>query len=108
MEQFEKCQTHKITTENTNVKTVIKMEEYGEKMQKTLYNGWSDNCCAYCKLHQCGLTAKQMKGRECLRKQCWHLEKKEDHAYWKQRARTKEKRKNRKEYMAEYIREIYA
>ena len=20
-------------------------------MEKTLYNGWSDNCCAYCKLH---------------------------------------------------------
>lgn len=65
-------------------------------MQKTLYNNYSDNCCAYCKLHNCAMTAKQMKKKECLKKQCWHLEKNEDHPVWRQRERIKELRKERK------------
>lgn len=65
-------------------------------MQKTLFNGYSNNCCAYCKLHQCAMTVKQMKAKECLNKQCYHLVKNEAHQIWKQRARTKALRKERK------------
>lgn len=70
-------------------------------MEKTLYNGWSDNCCAYCKLHGCSMTAKQMRKKECLKKQCFHLVKNEEHQIWRQRARIKELRRERKAaYMA--------
>lgn len=30
-------------------------------MQLTLFGCYSDNICAYCKLHNCGVTVKQMK-----------------------------------------------
>ena len=66
-------------------------------MEKTLYNNYSDNCCAYCKLHKCSMTVKQMKRKECLKKQCWHLEKNEEHDYWRHKARMKEIRKERKQ-----------
>ena len=59
-------------------------------MDKTWYHCYSDNCCAYCKYHNCGMTAKQMRKKECLKKQCWHLIKNEDHPYWNQRTRIKE------------------
>lgn len=72
-------------------------------MNKTLYNGCSDNCCAYCKLHQCSMTVKQMRQKECLQKQCWHLVKNEDHPYWKQRTNMKHKRKARKESLNQYL-----
>ena len=67
--------------------------------QRTLYNCYSDNCCAYCKLHHCSMTVKQMKSKEYLQKQCWHLVKNEEHAYWKQRETMKQKRKDRKDRM---------
>lgn len=72
-------------------------------MEKTLYNGCSSNCCGYCNLHQCGITAKQMRSKECLKKQCWHLVKKEDHPYWKQREAMKQKRINRKQAINQYL-----
>ena len=66
-------------------------------MKKCLYDTYSDNCCAYCKYHHCAMTVKQMKYKECLQKQCWHLIKNENHQYWKQREAIKQKRKQRKE-----------
>jgi hypothetical protein len=45
------------------------------------------------------MTVKQMKSKECLQKQCWHLVKNEEHAYWKQRETMKQKRKDRKDRM---------
>ena len=75
-------------------------------MKQTLYNCYSNNCCAYCKLHKCSMTVKQMKMKECLQKQCWHLEKNEDHAYWRQRESMKAKRKSRKERQNEYVANI--
>lgn len=72
-------------------------------MEKTLYNCYSDNCAAYCKRHHCNLTVKQMRGKECLKKNCWHLEKNERHEYWRQRERTKNKRKTRKEEINKMI-----
>ena len=65
-------------------------------MERTLYNGYSNNCCAYCKLHHCGMTVKQMKKKECLKNQCYHLQKNEEHQIWKQRLRIKELREKRK------------
>lgn len=65
-------------------------------MAKTLFNSYSENCCAFCKLHNCAITVKQLKHKECLLKQCWHLEKNEEHQYWRQREVMKQKRKARK------------
>lgn len=65
-------------------------------MSKTLYNSYSKNCAGYCKLHNCDLTVKQIRNKQCLQKQCWHLNKNEHHMWWKQRAATKIKRQNRK------------
>lgn len=72
-------------------------------MKECLFNTYSNNCCAYCKLHHCSMTAKQMKAKSCLQKQCWHLVKNEDHQYWKQRAATKQKRKERKDMINIYV-----
>ena len=72
-------------------------------MKQTLYNGCSDNCCAYCKLHQCSMTVKQMRLKECLQKQCWHLVKNEEHGYWRMRESMKQKRKIRKERINQYV-----
>lgn len=72
-------------------------------MKECLFNTYSNNCCAYCKLHRCSMTAKQMKAKECLKKQCWHLVKNEGHQYWKQRETIKQKRKDRKIAINEYV-----
>lgn len=61
-----------------------------------LYGTHSNNICAVCKLHDTGVTVKQMRQKQCLSKQCRHLQKVETHEYWSQRERTKAKRKNRK------------
>lgn len=42
------------------------------------------------------MTVRQIRQRNCLQKQCWHLEKNEDHDWWRQRAITKQKRIERK------------
>ena len=65
-----------------------------------LYGTCSDNICAMCKLHAKGVTVKQMRQKQCLQKQCHHLVKIETHEYWAQRERKKQKRKNRKEEIA--------
>ena len=65
-------------------------------VQKTLFHCYSDNICAYCRLHDCALTFKQVRHKQCLLKQCYHLQKNEDHPVWRQRERTKELRKARK------------
>ena len=75
-------------------------------MKKCLFNTVSDNCCAYCKLHHCSMTVRQMKEKECLKKQCWHLEKNELHQYWKQREVMKKRRNNRKKAINEYVNSI--
>lgn len=65
-------------------------------MQKTLFHCYSDNICAYCRLHGYGMTFKQVKQKQCLLKQCYHLQKNESHQVWRQRERTKALRKARK------------
>lgn len=72
-------------------------------MKECLFNSCSNNCCAYCHLHKCSMTVKQMKAKNCLGKQCWHLEKNEQHQYWKQREVMKNKRMARKEAINNYV-----
>ena len=72
-------------------------------MNQTLYCGKSNNCCAYCNLHKCHMTVKQMKKKECLKKQCWHLKKNPDHQFWHQRDTVKSKKKARKEMLNAYV-----
>ena len=64
---------------------------------EVLYGTCSENCAGYCKKHHVGLTVKQIRTKECLSKNCWHLQRNEDHEWWAQRDRTKAKRKIRKE-----------
>ena len=66
-------------------------------MERTLYGTYSNNVCAYCRLHNCAVTVKQLKKKECLKKECWHLEKNEQHQYWQQRERVKHLREERKQ-----------
>lgn len=71
-------------------------------MNKTLYNCYSDNCCGYCSLHMCSVTVKQLKKKECLKKQCHYLRKNESHDYWRQREWLKQKKKERKAKLQAY------
>lgn len=75
-------------------------------MQECLFNSYSNNCCAYCRHHHCSMTVKQMKAKGCLQKQCWHLVKNEQHQYWQQRETIKQKRKDRKFMLDEYVKNI--
>ena len=65
---------------------------------KGLYGSEMDisRACGYCHLHHKHLTVKQLRQHDCLKKQCFHLEKHEEHAWWKQRESMKQKRKDRK------------
>lgn len=67
-----------------------------EETKKVLYGGESTNVCAYCKRKGCYMTVKQLKKKECLRKNCHHLDKKEDHEWWKQRELLKQKKHQNK------------
>ena len=40
-----------------------------------------ENACAFCSLHNCYLSVKQIKKRNCVHKDCKHLQK-EDHPFW--------------------------
>jgi hypothetical protein len=67
-----------------------------------MFNTQSNNVAGYCKHHRCGMTVKQIKCKNCLQKQCWYFVKNEQHAWWKQREDTKQKRKERKQRMNTY------
>lgn len=80
-------------TEENNIELVQGL--YGSEFEK-------HRACAYCKHHHCYLTVKQVKQHECLKKQCYHLNKNEQHGWWIQRNLTKQKRKARKERCSQY------
>ena len=65
-------------------------------MATCLFNTCSDNVAGYCKLHHCSMTVKQIRAKECLVKQCWHLQKNTEHDWWRQREAMKQKRKAKK------------
>lgn len=62
-----------------------------------LFGTCSDNIAGYCQLHRKGMTVKQIKQKECLKKQCNHLKKNEVHDYWRYRETIKNKRRERKD-----------
>ena len=65
------------------------------EMEKVLYGNESNNCAAFCKYHNCCMTVKQLRTKECLKKQCRHLQK-YDHPYWRQREILKNNKKEKK------------
>ena len=70
-------------------------------MVKGLYGSQISNhkVIGYCWKHKGALTVKQLKHKECLKKQCSALEKYE-HEFWRQRELTKQRRKNRREVIS--------
>lgn len=62
----------------------------------TLNNTVARSPCAYCKLKEVSLTAKQVKSKGCLKKNCWHLVK-YDHEFWRQRELQKARKKANKQ-----------
>ena len=70
-----------------------------------LYNSNSENVAAYCRnpKHPYAMTVTQMNCKNCLGKQCKHFEREESHQYWKQRAAKKQKRKDRKKRINDYV-----
>ena len=71
-------------------------------MKNCLYGTCSDNVAGYCRYHDCYVTVKQMRTKECLKKQCGNLIKNNEHPYWRQREITKQKRKSRKDRLENY------
>ena len=67
-------------------------------MLQSLYNTeiTEKRAVGYCHRHHCYITTKQIKQKECLSKQCHHLEK-QDHEFWRQRELTRQRRKTRKD-----------
>ena len=72
---------------------------------KCLYNTYSDNVCGYCHSpqHPYAMTVAQMNCKNCLGKQCEYFEREESHQIWRQREAMKQKRKNRKQRINEYV-----
>jgi hypothetical protein len=71
-------------------------------MLQSLYNTEISEARAigYCRRHHCHLSCTQLKRKECLKKQCTHLQKCE-HEFWHQRELVKAKRQQRKITMKE-------
>lgn len=63
-------------------------------MKECLFGSYSNNVAGYCTFHCKHVTVKQIRTKECLRKQCHHLMKNEEHQYWTQRAIEKQRKKN--------------
>ena len=61
-------------------------------MEKSIYGGMPSNPAGYCALHDGSLTVKEIKRKNCLGKQCRHLQKNEAHDYWRQRERMKQRK----------------
>ena len=81
--------------------SVCLSEKEGIQLVKGLYGSEFDKnrACGYCKLHHKYLTVKHVRQHECLSKQCWHLQKNENHDWWRQREVVKQRRRARKEVL---------
>lgn len=69
-------------------------------MVKGLYGSMitKEKAIGYCKRHGCHLTCNTLKRHECLRKQCYFLNKHEEHEYWKQRAEKRAMKKAKRSW----------
>ena len=72
---------------------------------ETLYHTYAKKPCGYCKQKGVSITVPQLKKKECLKKQCWHLVK-YDHEYWTQREAIKKKKKENKKKRDEKIKAL--
>lgn len=74
------------------------LSEEDVKLVKGLYGSEfeKNKACGYCRHHHKYLTVKQVRQHNCLAKQCWNLDKNENHDWWRQRAVVKQRRKERK------------
>jgi hypothetical protein len=63
-------------------------------MVQSLYNTEINEkrVVGYCHRHHCYISSTQLQQKECLKKQCYHLQKKE-HEFWRQRELKKTKKK---------------
>ncbi len=68
---------------------------------KVLYGTYANSPCGKCHKHHVEITWAQVRGRKCLQKQCWHLEKYPWHEAWKQHELKKKKRKEKKKMLRE-------
>ena len=59
---------------------------------------WVRTPAAYCALHKCVLSVKQIRMKECIPKKCWHMRRLE-HPYWKTRQDRRRIRNERRERM---------
>lgn len=75
-------------------------------MERCLFHTQSDNVAGFCRHHNCAVTVKQMKHKNCLQKECRYLIKNEKHQYWQQREMTKQKRKARKQMIDNHIMKV--
>lgn len=73
-------------------------EKEGIQLVRGLYGSEFDKnrACGYCRHHHKYLTVKALRQHECLAKQCWHLDKNENHQWWHQRELMKQRRKAKK------------
>ena len=75
-------------------------------MEKEYLNGLygsqicKDRMVGYCRYHCAALTVKTMKRHECMKKQCDAFVKCESHDFWRQHEQKKERRKARKQMIA--------
>ena len=73
------------------------LETTERKVRRTLYGSSSANTCAYCAIHKCSLTPRQMENKKCLAKHCTALVRAKDHPFWGLREERKAKRLERKQ-----------
>ena len=76
-------------------------------MERCLFHTESNNVVGFCRHHNCAVTVKQMKNKNCLQKGCRYFVKNENHEYWRQKALAKKNRKNRKQMLEDRIAKIY-
>ena len=81
------------------------MDQENRRQYKLFDGSVSGNSCAYCWKHHKGMTPKQLKSRQCLKRQCGALQTME-HPYWEQREKTKAVRRARKECLNRMYEEV--
>lgn len=79
-------------------------------MKKCLYNTYSDNIAGYCHnpKHPYAMTPRQINCKNCLGKQCGYFEREESHQIWHQREIKKQKKKQKKLAIENYVNNIMA
>ena len=80
---------------------MINLSKFNAEDVVRLLNGtetYFERCVGYCNLHYTFLTITQLKSKQCLRKQCKHLQKIETHQFWIDREAKKQAKKEKKEW----------